>query len=113
MSNARQLKKKAHQLVDEAGENFDEAQDEVEEILDEGEQRAMRWAPLLAVAGIAAVGLFLVLRRRRANRLQRGAHQAVDKAFRLTHDARESARDLAERSSRWLAKMPRVRVEMP
>jgi methylthioribose-1-phosphate isomerase len=113
MTNARQLKKKAHHLADEAEEGLEEAHDEVEEIAGEGQGMAARWAPLLAVAGIAAVGLILVLRHRRASRLQRGAHQAVDKAFRLTRDTRESARELAERSSRWLAKMPRVRVEMP
>jgi methylthioribose-1-phosphate isomerase len=113
MTNARQLKKKIHHLADEAGEHLDEAHDDMEEIVEEGQGMAARWAPILAVAGIAAVGLFLILRQRRASRLQRGAHEAVDKAFRLTRDTRESARELAERSSRWLAKMPRVRVEMP
>ena len=113
MSTAKHIKRKARHLAEDAEDRIEDAHEEMDAALEEGEGAAMRWAPILAVAGIAAIGLFMILRRRRESRLQRGAHEAVDKAFRLTSDARESARELAERSSRWLAKMPRVRVEMP
>ena len=113
MATATTIKRKARRLAEDAEDRIDDAQEDLEIAAEDAEARMRSWIPVLAVGAAVAVGLILILRRRRMSRLQRGAHEAVDKAFRLSSEARDSARVLADRGSRWLEKVPRIRVEMP